>query len=87
VDLWWKKWQGDRFFSEFFSFPINNNPPWFSIAMYHLRMNNRPIGGLSLEIQFHPINMNNKNNGREFLEQLNILLASHGELCSMEIDS
>jgi hypothetical protein len=27
-DLWWIEWHWDRFFSEFFGFPINIIPPW-----------------------------------------------------------
>jgi hypothetical protein len=29
-DLWWKKWHWDRFFSEFFGFPVNIIPPSLS---------------------------------------------------------
>jgi hypothetical protein len=27
-DLWWTKWHWDRFFSEFFGFPVTIIPPW-----------------------------------------------------------
>jgi hypothetical protein len=35
-DLWWKKWQWDRFFCEFLRFPFNIIPLWLSILMCHL---------------------------------------------------
>jgi hypothetical protein len=38
---------------------VNIIPPWLSILIYHLRINNRPVGGCSSETLFHPIDMNN----------------------------
>jgi hypothetical protein len=40
--------------------PADIIPPWFSMHIYHLGMNNRPAGGHSSETQSHPINMNNE---------------------------
>jgi hypothetical protein len=39
-DIWWT--------NQDFS-PVDNIPPWFSMIMYHLGMNNRPVGGCSSE--------------------------------------
>jgi hypothetical protein len=33
---------------------VNIIPPWFFLLIYHLRMYNRPLAGLSLETQSHP---------------------------------
>jgi hypothetical protein len=44
------KMHWDRFFSEFFGFPINIIPPWLSILLYHKGKNNRPICGCTSEM-------------------------------------
>jgi hypothetical protein len=44
-DLWLTKWHWDRVFSEFFDFPVNIIPPWLSVLIDILGMNNRPAGG------------------------------------------
>jgi hypothetical protein len=41
-DLWWTKWYWDRFFSDFFGFPLSIS---FHLSFNTLRMNNRPTGG------------------------------------------
>jgi hypothetical protein len=46
-ELWWRS-------QEFFSFGIII-PPWLSIVIYHLGMNNTPVGGRSSETLSHPI--------------------------------
>jgi hypothetical protein len=43
---------------EFFS--VDNIPPWFSISIYHLGMNNRPVGGHSSQTLSHPIDVIDK---------------------------
>jgi hypothetical protein len=37
--------------------PVNIVPPWLSMLIYHLGMNNRPAGGRSSETSSHPIDM------------------------------
>jgi hypothetical protein len=32
-DLWWTKWHWDRFFSEYFGFPLSISLQWCSIKM------------------------------------------------------
>jgi hypothetical protein len=51
-NLWWTKWHWHRFISEFII------PPWLSIAMYHMGMNNSPVGGRSSETYSHHIDVN-----------------------------
>jgi hypothetical protein len=34
-DLWWKKWQWDRFLSKLFGFPLSISLPQDSILIYH----------------------------------------------------
>jgi succinate dehydrogenase/fumarate reductase cytochrome b subunit len=46
-DLWWTKWQWDRFFSEFFGF--TGFTPFF-ILIYHLGVNNVSVSGSSSEM-------------------------------------
>jgi hypothetical protein len=36
-DFWWTEWHWDRFFSEFFVFPVGIIPPSLSILIYNLR--------------------------------------------------
>jgi hypothetical protein len=56
-DFWWTKWQWDRSFSKFLSFPCECH----STVAFHTQ-NNRPFGGRSSETTSHPIdiNMNNR---------------------------
>jgi hypothetical protein len=35
-------------------FPVDIIQPWFSMFMYHMGMNNRPVGGRSSETWSHP---------------------------------
>jgi hypothetical protein len=37
--------------------PFNIIPPWFSMLIYDLGMNNRPVDGSSSETYSHPIDM------------------------------
>jgi hypothetical protein len=61
-DLWWTKWQWDRFFSEFFCFAVSlsfhHDSPCSYIAW---ETNNRPVGGRSSETSSYAIDMNNRN--------------------------
>jgi hypothetical protein len=52
----------DRFFSEYFGFTLSISFHRGSPYLYIIwEMNNRPVGGLSSEIQYHPIDMSNNN--------------------------
>jgi hypothetical protein len=42
--------------------PADIIPPWLSILIHHLWMNNRSVGGRSSETWSHPIDMINNNN-------------------------
>jgi hypothetical protein len=60
-DFWWVKCYWNRFFSEFFAFPLSISFHHSSPFSYMIwGMNNRPVGRSS-ERQSHPINMNNNN--------------------------
>jgi hypothetical protein len=48
-ELWWTNQE--------FSFVDIIIPPWFSMLLYHVVMNNRPVGGRSSEMQSYPIDM------------------------------
>jgi hypothetical protein len=59
-DVWWKKWQWDRFFSEFFGFPLSISFHHHSPYSYIIwGMNNMSISGSSSETSSHPIKNNN----------------------------
>jgi hypothetical protein len=51
-------WHWDRFFFEFFGFPLSISFQLFITW----EINNRPDGSRSSETQFHAIDMNNNNN-------------------------
>jgi hypothetical protein len=60
-DLWRTKWHWDRFFSEFFGFPLSVSFHHGSPFSYiNWGMNNMPVRGRSSETQAHPIATNNK---------------------------
>jgi hypothetical protein len=59
-DLWWTKWYWDRFFSEFFGFPLLMSFHCCSpFLFFSWGMSNRPVGSCSSETLSHPININN----------------------------
>jgi hypothetical protein len=62
-DLWWTKWQWDRFFSQLFGFllSVSSNRDYLCSEM-NFGPNSRPVSGCSSKIYSHPIDMNNKNN-------------------------
>jgi hypothetical protein len=39
--------------------PVNIIPPWLSMLIYRLGMNNRPVGGSSADTWTHLIDVNN----------------------------
>jgi hypothetical protein len=47
-EIWWTN-------QEFF--PVDIMPPWISMLIYHMGMNNRLVGGRSSETWSHPIDM------------------------------
>jgi hypothetical protein len=47
-ELWWMNQE--------FS-PVSIIPPWFSAHIYHLGVNNKPVGGCSSEMYSHTIDM------------------------------
>jgi hypothetical protein len=66
-DLWWTKWQWDRFSSEFFGLFLSIASRRGSLSIYHpggRGVNNRPVGGLISETEYQAINMNNNNDHR-----------------------
>jgi hypothetical protein len=54
--------------------PVNVIPPWLSMVIYHLGMNNRPVGGWGSKTSYHSIDMNNNNVVQTVTSQTNIFL-------------
>jgi hypothetical protein len=48
-DLWWTKCHWNRFFSEFFGFPVTIISPWLSMFIYHWGMKNKPTDDCNSE--------------------------------------
>jgi hypothetical protein len=54
--------QGQVFLLVLRFYPVSIIPPWLSIPVYNLGMNNKNTGGCSLETLFHSIIMSRSNN-------------------------